>query len=333
MKPDATPPVIGVSELVLFSGARVNRFEEKAGFGTNTNYYSLDTPTVDVRFVVPPDKVIDITSKLRSDGTLDWTPPRGNWTIFRMGYSLTGKKNGPAPLEATGLEADKLDAFSVRHYMEQYLDTYRQALPASFMDKRGVQYVLTDSIESGSQNRTGKMLAEFQSHRGYNPRPWLPVLTGVVVGSAQQSDRFLWDFRETIAELLAQNHYATFLHDNGLKVYSEALESHRPNLGDDLDMRRFTDIPVGAMWTFPSGQQPESSYVADLRGAASIAHIYGQNIVGVESMTSPGPGWGYAPSELKHIVDMQFLVGTNRILIHESSHQPLLDKVPGLSLG
>ena len=51
------------------------------------------------------------------------------------------------------------------------------------------------------------MIAEFTRRRGYDLRPWLPVLTGRVVESAEASDRFLWDFRRTIADLTAENHY------------------------------------------------------------------------------------------------------------------------------
>lgn len=327
---------IQVSEMVLFPVARIHRFEEKSGFATNANYQAIDTPPIDAQFVVDPKKILDLTNRLRPNGSLDWMPPPGAWTILRMGYSLTGRKNGPAPPEATGLEVDKLNADSVRKYIEKYLATYHQFLSTSLMGDKGLKYMLTDSIEAGSQNWTANMLEEFQSRRGYDPRPWLPTLTGVVVGSSRESDRFLWDFRQTIADLLAQNHYGTIakvLHEHGMKVYGEALESHRPSLGDDLDMRRWADIPMGAMWTFSAGENPRSTYQADIRGAASVAHIYGQNLVGVESMTSPGPAWGYAPSDLKPVVDAQFIDGANRILIHESSHQPLIDKSPGLSLG
>ena len=116
------------------------------------------------------------------------------------------------------------------------------------------------------------MLSEFKARRGYDPTLWLPVLTGVIVGSPEQSDRFLWDFRRTIAELFAENHYgeiSTELHNRGMGYYGEALEFHRPSLGDDMEMRRHDDIPMGAMWTFKPTQGPAPSYVADLRGAAS----------------------------------------------------------------
>jgi len=38
---------------------------------------------------------------------------------------------------------------------------------------------------------------------GYSLIPWLPALTGHI-RSAEDTDRFLWDFRRTLGELLAR---------------------------------------------------------------------------------------------------------------------------------
>jgi hypothetical protein len=115
--------------------------------------------------------------------------------------------------------------------------------------------------------------------------------------------------------------------------YGEALEYHRPSLGDDMEMRSKTDVPMGAMWTWAGSPGPDVDYISDLRGAASVAHIYGQNIVGAESMTSRGPAWGWSPNSLKKVADLEFALGVNRFQIHESSHQPLADMAPGMTLG
>ena len=83
--------------------------------------------------------------------------------------------------------------------MDGYLDSYKQTVGADYMGKRGIRYVITDSWEAGSQNWTDDMMAQFKKRRGYDPAPWMPVLTGQVVESAEASDQFLWDFRKTIA--------------------------------------------------------------------------------------------------------------------------------------
>ena len=325
-----------ITELVLSSGARVNEFEKRAGYANSRDFYAIADPKVAPEFIVPQADVIDLTGKMQPDGTLDWTPTAGTWMVLRIGSSLTGHENGPAPAEATGLEVDKLNRDYVKNYVDGYLKMYADTVGPEMLGANGISWLLTDSIEVGPQNWTDHILEEFQQRRGYDPRPWLPALTGVIIKSTADTDRFLWDFRRTIGQLLAENHYgeiAEDLHSHGMKYYGEALEYHRPSLGDDMEMRSKTDVPMGAMWTWAGQPGPDIDYISDLRGAASVAHIYGQNIVGAESMTSRGPAWSFSPNNLKKVADLEFALGVNRFEIHESAHQPVADMAPGLTLG
>ncbi|MGA7339873.1 MAG: glycosyl hydrolase [Terracidiphilus sp.] len=325
-----------ITELVLASGARVNEFEKRAGYANARDFYAISDPQVAPAFIVSRSNVIDLTARMKPGGTLDWTPPAGNWMVLRIGYSLTGHENGPAPAEATGLEVDKLNRDYVKNYVDGYLKMYSDTVGPENMGKSGISFMLTDSIEVGPQNWTDNILNDFAQLRGYDPRPWLPSLTGAIISSTADTDRFLWDFRRTIGQLLAENHYGEIsddLHSHGLSYYGEALEFHRPSLGDDMEMRSKTDVPMGAMWTYAGSPGPEVDYLADLRGAASVAHIYGQNLVGAESMTSRGPAWSFSPSTLKKVADLEFALGVNRFEIHESTHQPVADMAPGLTLG
>ena len=328
-----------ITEMMLASGARVNEFEKRAGYANARDFYAISDPEIEPEFIVPQADVIDLTGKMKPDGTLEWTAPPGRWVILRIGYSLTGHENGPAPVEATGLEVDKLNRADVKNYLDGYLKMYSDTVGADKMGKDGISYLLTDSIEVGPQNWTDDMLAEFEKLRGYDARPWLPALTGVVIKSTADTDRFLWDFRRTIGQLLAENHYGEIsddLHEHGMRYYGEALEFHRPSLGDDMEMRSKTDVPMGAMWTWEGKNdliERTPDFMADIRGAASVAHIYGQNIVGAESMTSRGPAWSFSPNNLKKVADLEFALGVNRFEIHESSHQPVADMAPGLTLG
>ncbi|MBW8754233.1 MAG: glycoside hydrolase [Sphingomonadales bacterium] len=323
-----------VDDFRLFESPRVDRYETKAGFALVQDYYALGTSAPDTAGVAP-SAVIDLTSRLRPDGTLDWTPPKGNWRVLRLGYSLLGTTNHPAPPEATGLEVDKFDGAAVRRYLEHYIGMYKDAAGPGMIGERGVRAILTDSIEVGAANWTPRMIAQFKRLRGYDPTPWLPALTGTVIGSRTESDRFLYDYRRTLADLMASEHYGTVAevaHENGLKVYGEALEDHRPSLGDDMAMRSHADVPMAAMWTHSREQGPKLTYVADIKGAASVAHIYGQNLVAAESMTASMNPWNYAPRDLKRVIDLEFVTGVNRPVVHTSVHQPVDDKIPGLSL-
>ncbi|WP_299309125.1 glycosyl hydrolase [uncultured Croceicoccus sp.] len=319
-----------------FSGrARVDRWVEKAGFATTADYYANDTPATADDDAIPAGDVVDVTGFLQADGSLAWVPPAGRWTILRLGYSLTGETNGPAPAEATGLEVDKLDPDAVARYITHYLDIYREAVGDQLVGAHGIRALLSDSIEAGAQNWTPRMIEDFRRLRGYDPTPFLPTLTGVVIDSAQDSDRFLWDFRRTISDLLTEAHYGTLAREaqaSGLIYYAEALEDRRPQLGDDLAIRARADIPMGAFWWAPNGRLERPTLAADIQGAASVANIYGRELVGAESLTAFGKPFGFAPADLKPSADHAFALGVNRMIIHTSAHQPLGDAKPGFSL-
>ena len=329
--PTAAP--VQIHELVLHSRATVNRFEAKADFQIAPDYYAIaSTAPIAPGTAVNPQEVVNLTARMSRDGTLDWTPPPGRWVVVRMGYSLEGTVNHPASAAGTGLEVDKLSRSDVRSYMEHYLALYQSA--AGALGPGGVTALTNDSTEIGMQNWTPHILHDFKELRGYDPVPWLPALTGVLVGDPARSDRFLWDFRRTIDELVARNHYgevAAIARSRGLVTYAEALESGRPSFGDDMEMRRYADVPMGAMWMPQPAGPPSPTNIVDLRGAASVAHVYGRNLVGAESLDSVAEPWAYSPRQLKPVVDREFTLGVNRVMIHESPSQPL-DASPGLTL-
>jgi hypothetical protein len=339
VSPPKPPTEVALSELVLHPGARVNRFEEKAAFNPLPDLYQFATPDVPQANAVQRSDVVDLTGKIKPDGTLDWTPPEGNWIVLRFGYSLLGITNHPATAEATGLEVDKLNAGYVKHYMNRYLDSYKDTVGADMMGKRGIKYVVTDSWEAGAQNWTDDMIAQFTERRGYDPRPWLPVLTGRVIESAEASDQFLWDLRKTIADLTAEEHYGQLeasLKERGIGHYGESHEQGRAFIADGMEVKKLDDIPMSAIWVQKPGvNKPTFGYNADDRESASVAHIYGQNLAAAESMTTCdiSTAWAWSPATLKPTADQEFLNGINRFMIHESAHQPLLGKVPGLTLG
>ena len=330
----AAPAGTQIAELVLHAATPVNRFQDKAAFTEAIGLYDMATPAATAGDIIRKTDVIDLTSKMRPDGTLRWTPPAGRWAILRFGYSLTGARNSPASPEATGLEVDKLSRPHVKSYFDNYLGQYKTTL-GDLMGKRGLQYVITDSWEAGVANWTDAMFAEFKKRRGYDMRPWLPVLSGRVVDNAESSDRFLWDFREALGEMTAEYHYdqlTTILHERGMGRYTESHESGRAYIGDGMEVKRTSDIPMSAMWTEQPGRAGRG-HDADVRESASVAHIYGQNLVAAESLTAGSYAWAYSPETLKPTADRLMAMGLNRFIIHTSVHQPVNDKIPGLGLG
>lgn len=311
-------------EATLYGGARVHRWEEKAGFSFLFEYESVPTPVTPADSAVKSDDVIDLTSKMKADGTLAWEVPPGRWTVMRFGYSLTGAKNRPAVPAGLGYEVDKLSRKHLESYLDGYTDPLARALGGLY--GKSLSHVLLDSWEAGMQNWTEEMLVEFRRRRGYDPVRYLPALAGRVVVSAEVSDRFLWDFRRTLADMYAENHYAAateFFHRQGIKTYSEAAGVSLEIPEDTLLNKKHVDIPMGEFWV--RDLHPPAMYYEDVRGAASAAHVYGKPVVAAESFT----GGGYeSPFALKKVADYWFAQGINRIVFHTSAHQPL-DTKPG----
>ncbi len=313
-----------LSEAVLHGGARLNRWEEKAGFSFLFEYDSVPTPAVPAEAAVAAREVVDLAGKMKPDGTLDWEVPAGNWTVLRLGYSLTGAKNRPATPAGSGFEADKLSRQHMEAYIHGYFDPLQQALGPLF--GKSLRYVMMDSWEAGTNNWTDEMAAQFRKRRGYDPTPWLPALTGRVVENADASDRFLWDFRRTLADLWAEAHYGTMadkLRERGIGIYAEAAGVSLEMPEDTLLNKSKVEISMGEFWV--RDLHPRLMYLQDVRGAASAAHAYGKRLAAAEAFT----GGGYeSPYTLKKVADYWLAQGINRLVFHTSAHQPL-DTKPG----
>jgi len=328
------PSSQSVTELVLHAAPRIEHFEEKAAYYVSDGLDHPAQAAVPGEETIDPASIIDLTKLMRADGTLSWTPPPGRWKVLRLGYSLLGIANHPASPDATGLEVDKLNRADVKFHMDTYLAKYESFLGKSRIGAHGLHGMVNDSWEAGAQNWSETVPEEFAHRRGYDLRPWLPALTGQVIGSVGATEAFLWDFRRTLGEILADSHYGQInssLHARGLIHYGESHESGRAFIGDGMDAKRGNDVPMSAMWV--GGFSPQEGYDADIRESASVAHLYGQNLVAAESMTSTGPAFAYAPVDLKPTVDRELADGVNRLVVHTSVHQPLVDKPPGVTLG
>ena len=322
----------GIARIKFVTEARVNRFEDKAGWSTTAGLADMLTPSADPDAIIGVKDVLDITDLMRPDGTLRWVAPPGRWRILRLGWSLTGKLNNPASKEGTGLEVDKLNQSHVKSYLEAYLGLYEQAVGRANMGSRGIRYMLNDSYEAMAANWTDDILAEFQRRRGYDPTPWLPVLTGRVVNNAENSDQFLWDFRRTLADLISDEHYGTLsdeLRARGMGRYGESHEALRAFVGDGMEVKKTAEVPMGATWAMSK----PGKLLPDIMESASVAHLYGQNIVAAEAFTGFSPPYGFDPARLKPFADKMLANGVNRFVIHTSAHQPVDTPGPGIGLG
>ena len=167
--------------------------------------------------VVDPASVQDISQYMAEDGTLTWDAPEGEWVILRMGMTPTGTTNSPASPEATGFEIDKMSREHAAAHFDAHMGEILRRIPAE--DRKTFRVVVQDSYETGGQNFTDGMIEEFKTRYGYDPTPYLPVYEGVVVGSQEASDRFLWDVRRMVADKVAYDYVGGLRdvsHEHGL---------------------------------------------------------------------------------------------------------------------
>ena len=234
----------------------------------------------------------------------------------------------------------------MRRYYSNYLQLYKDAVGEKLGKDGVIKNFLIDSYEAGKGTWTPRMEEEFEKRRGYSLRPWMPVLTGQIIGSAQRSEQFLFDWRQTLGELIVENHYDLVnevLAEYGMKRFSEAHEERRAFVGDGMSTKKGADMPMAAFWVRAHAGWYDNftGCESDLKEASSVAHVYGQNICGAESFTTNGRRgkwdgyWAYQchPGFLKRYADASMAMGLNRFVIHSSVHQPSDDHVPGLSLG
>lgn len=274
--------------------------------------------------IVATNNMVDISDKISKDGTLNWNAPKGAWTIVRFGMTATGIKNAPAAPNATGLEVDKMDRKALNQHFESFIGKILSSMPKE--DRKAFKYVVADSYETGSQNWTNDFGKIFLETYGYDSIDYLPVLTGRIVNSVDQSNRFLWDLRRLVADKVAYEYVGglkELCNKNGLQMWLENY-GHWGFPSEFLLYGGQSDLIGGEFWAEGNLGSIEC------RAASSAAHIYGKKQVSAESYTASGKPFLRYPGELKKRGDWSFTEGINHAVFHVYIHQPY-DSVPGVN--
>lgn len=322
----------GLAEIRISPEARLERVEEKQlakMFQTplplwNEYQWVTQAEPKGEGLTLSPKDVIRLP--LAADGSLRWNAPAGNWIVVWFGTRTTGRTNSPASPEGKGLEVDKMNRQNLRHHFDSFIGAIYDSLAPA--DRKSFRYVVADSYETGSQNWTDGMADAFQKRYGYDPLPWLPVFSGRIVGSADQSDRFLWDVRRLVADRVAYEYVGglrDLSHTKGMKLWLENY-GHWGFPGEFLQYGGQSDEVGGEFWNEGDLGSIEN------RAASSAAHIYGKNKVAAESFTAGGKAFVRHPALLKKRGDWSFTEGINHTLLHVMITQPT-DVVPGVNAG
>ncbi len=274
------------------------------------------------------EQVLDLTAKMDREGNLHWTPPPGRWLVMRFGHTTTGKMNHPAPASGMGLECDKLSAAAAAYHFDHLMGRLVERNRALTGKGRTLVGVHIDSWENGTQNWTPLMRKEFKRLRGYDLLPFLPALSGRIVGSTEITERFLWDLRQTVSDLIVANYAGTFrklANKNGLRLTIEAYGEP----ADDMEYAGQCDEPMGEFWAW--SKFGAASSVTEM---ASAGHTYGKPIIGAESFTSNNKEkWQSYPGNIKDLGDWALCEGINRFVVHRYAAQPWTNAAPGMSMG
>jgi len=274
--------------------------------------------------IIQPRRVLDLTAQTASDGTLTWDVPPGEWVVLRTGMVPTGTVNKPAPAGTTGPEVDKMNRDHLQAHFDAYVGELLKRLAPE--ERRAWKYVVADSYETGFQNWTDGLARDFRQHYGYDPLPFLPVLGGRPVGGADVSDRFLWDLRRLVAERIAADYVGALRelsHRNGLKLWLENY-GHFGFPSEFLLYGGASDEIGGEFW------MGSNLGGAEVRAAASAAHLYGKPVVWAEAFTSRNRAFRDTPRDLKAKGDWAFCQGINQFILHVYIHQPT-DGKPGVN--
>ena len=279
---------------------------------------------------IPSKDVIDITAYMQSDGTIKWEVPEGNWTIMRFGRRNNGAITRPAPMPGLGFECDKMSAEAMKNHLEKFMVPLIEKIRPDSTKAGGWKMIHMDSWEMGAQNWSDGFRKKFEELKGYDPLPYLPVYTGMVVGTVEESERFLWDLRVVSQELILRNHVEYFKNFGRKYGMGLSIEPYDMNPNTDLDLGSYADVPMCEFWNKGYGF---STGFSTFEGT-SIANLYGRPVVAAEAFTSHLVAWRSFPGSIKNQNDWAFCSGINRLVYHTFAHKAVGEQYrPGMTMG
>ncbi len=279
------------------------------------------------------DDVVDVTARVGRDGRLRWAAPAGTWTILRAVCMVTGEKlKVPSPA-SDGLASDHLNPEATRLHMDNVIARLRAGLGQDLAGS-GIENLYLASYEVVGRVWSPVFAGEFKRRRGYDLTRWLPAIFGARIGGDETTERFLFDYRKTMGEVVVDAYYRTaaeVARKAGLKIKSEAggpgPPIHTPPV-EALSAYGAIDNVQGEFWPF----WPDNDAINVIKEPASAAHLYGKPRVHLEAFTS-FHHWAEGPQDLKASADRVFTEGGNHFVWHTWTHQAPGYGLPGLVYG
>lgn len=315
------------SSMQLFTGARKNNWEGEAAWVLRSLMKEPHPKQTETAWI-DPSRILVLTEHMDAEGKLNWNAPAGKWTVLRFGHVNSGKRNGPAPAEATGWECNKLSPIGAETHFAGYIGRLSgEKGPASGGLLQGM---LLDSWECETQTWTPDMNEQFEKLNGYHLPMWFPALAGYVIKDPETTTRFLRDWRATINRLLVDNFFGRMTelgHEKGLAISFETA-SGDVFPADILEYYKHADVPMCEFWQPRTEAFVGSFEFKPIKPCASAAHLYGKPRVAAEAFTSFALRWNEHPGMLKDIANMHFAEGVTHLIFHTYTHNPRIDFLP-----
>jgi hypothetical protein len=277
-------------------------------------------------------QIINLNHLMKKDGSISWLTPKGEWQIVRYVCAPTGQ---PLVMPSPNSRGRMLDHFSAEAAKENIMYVInRLQKELGDLKTSGLKYLYVDSYEANSAAWTPLLPEEFKKRNGYDITPYLPALKGQIVTNENITNRFLFDFKKTLSDLIIENHYAQstkICKEYGLGFYAEAGGPGPPvhNVPfEDLKALGALTVPRGEFWGWSPAGKKHQDKLQIIKGIASASHIYNQKYVEAESFTSLLV-WQEGLAELKPLADRAFCEGLNRIVYHTYPHTPPESGSPG----
>ncbi|MCB1126866.1 MAG: glycoside hydrolase, partial [Verrucomicrobiae bacterium] len=262
---------------------------------------------------------------------LRWEVPAGRWEILRLGCTLNDHCRVSTCSEGwDGYAIDPFDAGAFTRYWDAVVEPL--IADAGPLAGTTLKYLHTDSWEVEVANWTPTLREEFRQRRGYDPLPWLPVITGRIIGSRDASNRFLHDLRRTMGDLAIDHHYRMFkerAHAHGLLIHPESGGPHAVPI-DAQQCLMFDDAPMSEFWAWSWRHRIGDANRFFVKQPASAAHVGGHRYVLAEGFTTIGPHWQETLwDNLKPAFDHAGCEGLNRLVWHAFVCSPEEMGIPG----
>jgi len=281
---------------------------------------------------IDPSSTVLLTDRLRADGTLDWTPPPGDWQIavFKEYAANAGVSAGVGAGPQLTLDHFNADAFSahaarVGDPLAAALGPRHPGLSGSFIDSLELMPDLYWSRD---------FLAEFRKRRGYDLAPYLPLVlqpgwmqawgehwSPPYFDAGDIGARVREDYRQTVSDLLIERFVEPFVAWNHARGLTARFQAH--------------GAPADTLRAYGLADIPETEDLADagnpyfMRLARSAADLYGREIVSAESLCWSARPFSVTLEDMRRRADLIFASGVNRLVVHGFPYAYQRDRWPG----